>query len=90
MDRVCPFWTAFAEVKRDASSFEKGTSTIESQTRKGPAAFGTPEFGRGKKREAVAVFDAMANLATVPASTPSLLDDEDDEMICVDYVSQSI
>ena len=41
-------------------------------------------------REAVAVFEVMANLAMAQEETPSLLDDEDDDMTGVRHVSKHI
>ena len=42
-----------------------------------------------KKREVIAVFDVMAQLATIKVGTPSLLDDEDDDKNPVEYMSKS-
>ena len=42
-----------------------------------------------EQKEAIDVFDVMANLATVPVGTPSLLDHEDDDMTPVERVSEA-
>ena len=72
----------------------RGTSigTFESQTQLDQLYSEPPnwaEEGR-KNREAVAVFEVMGNLAMAQEETPSLLDDEDDDMTGVRHVSKPI
>ena len=94
MGEPLPFWTEFEELKRETTSLVRGTSigTFESQTQLDKLYSEPPNWAEEgwKNREAVAVFEVMANLAVAQEETPSLLDDEDDEMTGVRHVSKHI